>query len=104
MNAVFESIVRWEANYGISFGYPLPRGAIMHQNNLSLYQYKKQVKDLKDKCLIKYKRYVEFEYCEGYLQDSYFVQGWLLTDKGRETELFKQVLEEAQKQIEKMFG
>ena len=47
---------------------------------------------------------MEFEYCEGYLQDNYFVQGWLLTDKGRETELFKQVLEEAQKQIEKMFG
>lgn len=46
MNAVFEAIVWWEANYGLSFGYPLPRSAIMHEKGLNIYQYRKQIKEL----------------------------------------------------------
>lgn len=88
MNAVFNSIVKWESNYAMSYGCPLSRSAIMRQNSLNLYQYRKQVKELKEKDLIKYERYIERVYCEGFLQDVYFVQGWLLTDKGRNTELF----------------
>ena len=88
MNAVFNSIVKWESNYAMSYGCPLSRSVIMRQNNLNLYQYRKQVKELKEKGLIKYERYIERVYCEGFLQDVYFVQGWLLTDKGRNTELF----------------
>lgn len=49
--------------------------------------------------MIKYERYIERVYCEGFLQDVYFVQGWLLTDKGRNTELFKQTLAEAEKRV-----
>lgn len=37
MNAVFEAIVWWEANYGLSFDYPLPRSAIMHEKGLNIY-------------------------------------------------------------------
>lgn len=104
MNAVFEAIVWWEANYGLSFGYPMPRSAIMHQEGLSLYQYKKQIKELKQSGLIEYKRYMEYDYCEGYLQDSYLVQGWILTGKGRETEEYKKASIEAQEIFEKHFG
>ena len=100
MNAVFNSIVKWESNYGMSFGRPLSRSAIMRQNSLNLYQYRKQVKELKEKGLIKYERYIERTYCEGFLEDVYFVQGWLLTGKGRNTELFKQALEQAEKRFE----
>lgn len=99
MNAVFKSIVNWESNYAMSYGCPLSRSAIMRQNSLNLYQYRKQVKELKEKDLIKYERYIERVYCEGFLQDVYFVQGWLLTDKGRNTELFKQTLAEAEKRV-----
>lgn len=100
MNAVFKSIVNWESNYAMSFGCPLSRSVIMRQNNLNLYQYRKQVKELKEKDLIKYERYIERTYCEGFLEDVYFVQGWLLTGKGRNTELFKQALEQAEKRVE----
>lgn len=100
MNAVFNSIVKWESNYAMSYGCPLSRSVIMRQNNLNLYQYRKQVKELKEKGLIKYERYIERTYCEGFLEDVYFVQGWLLTDKGRNTELFKQALEQAEKRVE----
>lgn len=100
MNAVFKSIVNWESNYGMSYGCPLSRSVIMRQNNLNLYQYRKQVKELKDKGLIKYERYIERTYCEGFLEDVYFVQGWRLTRKGRNTELFKQALEQAEKRVE----
>lgn len=100
MNAVFNSIVKWESNYAMSYGCPLSRSVIMRQNNLNLYQYRKQVKELKEKGLIKYERYIERTYCEGFLEDVYFVQGWLLTDKGRNTELFKQALEQAEKKVE----
>ena len=96
MNAVFKSIVNWESSYGC----PLSRSVIMRQNNLNLYQYRKQVKELKDKGLIKYERYIERTYCEGFLEDVYFVQGWRLTRKGRNTELFKQALEQAEKRVE----
>ena len=58
MNAVFEAIVWWEANYGLSFGYPMPRSAIMNQEGLNLYQYRKQIKELKEKGLIEYTRYM----------------------------------------------
>lgn len=100
MNAVFKSIVNWESNYAMSYGCPLSRSVIMRQNNLNLYQYRKQVKELKDKGLIKYERYIERTYCEGFLEDVYFVQGWRLTRKGRNTELFKQALEQAEKRVE----
>lgn len=46
MNAVFEAIVWWEVNYGLSFGYPLPRSAIMHEKGLNIYQYRKQIKKI----------------------------------------------------------
>lgn len=100
MNAVFKSIVNWESNYAMSYGCPLSRSVIMRQNNLNLYQYRKQVKELKDKGLIKYERYIERTYCEGFLEDVYFVQGWRLTSEGRNTELFKQALEQAEKRVE----
>lgn len=100
MNAVFKSIVNWESDYAINFGCPLSRSVIMRQNSLNLYQYRKQVKELKEKGLIKYERYIERVYCEGFLQDVYFVQGWLLTSKGRDTELFKKALEQAEKRVE----
>lgn len=54
MNAVFKSIVNWESNDAMSFGCLLSRSVIMRQNNLNLYQYRKQVKELKEKDLIKY--------------------------------------------------
>ena len=73
MNAVFNSIVKWESNYAMSYGCPLSRSVIMRQNNLNLYQYRKQVKELKEKGLIKYERYIERTYCEGFLEDVYFV-------------------------------
>ena len=100
MNAVFNSIVKWESNYAMSYGCPLSRNVIMRQNRLNLYQYRKQVKELKEKGLIKYERYIERTYCEGFLEDVYFVQGWRLTRKGRNTELFKQALEQAEKRVE----
>lgn len=103
MNTVFNSIVKWEANYGMSFGCPLSRSVIMRQNRLNLYQYRKQVKELQGKDLIKYERYIERVYCEGFLEDVYFVQGWRLTGKGRNTELFKQALEQAEKRFENIF-
>lgn len=34
MNAVFNSIVKWESNYAMSYGCPLSRNVIMRQNNL----------------------------------------------------------------------
>ena len=100
MNAVFNSIVKWESNYAMSYGCPLSRNVIMRQNKLNLYQYRKQVKELKGKGLIKYERYIERTYCEGFLEDVYFVQGWRLTSEGRNTELFKQSLAEAEKRVE----
>ena len=100
MNAVFNSIVNWESNYAMSYGCPLSRSVIMRQNKLNLYQYRKQVKELKEKGLIKYERYIERTYCEGFLEDVYFIQGWRLTDKGRNTELFKQALEQAENRVE----
>ena len=101
MNAVFEAIVWWEANYGLSFGYPMPRSAIMNQEGLNLYQYRKQIKELKDNGLIKYVRYIERVYCEGYLEDCYFVQGWLPTDKGRQTELYIKISDEEEERMKK---
>ena len=101
MDAVFECIAKWEANYGLSFGYPMPRSAIMHQEGLNLYQYRKQIKELKEKGLIEYTRYMEYDFCEGYLQDSYLVQGWLPTSKGRQTELYKEIAEAEEKRMEK---
>lgn len=35
MNAVFNSIVKWESNYAMSCGCPLSRSAIMRQNSLN---------------------------------------------------------------------
>ena len=104
MNAALEAIVWWEANYGLSFGYPMPRSAIMHQEGLSLYQYRKQIKELKQSGLIEYKRYMEYDYCEGYLQDSYLVRGWILTGKGRETETYKKASVEAEAILERFMG
>lgn len=104
MNAVFEAIVWWEANYGLSFGYPMPRSAIMNQEGLNLYQYRKQIKELKEKGLIEYTRYMEYDFCEGYLQDSYLVQGWLLTGKGKETEEYQKASLEAKEIFERSFG
>lgn len=103
MNAVFEAVVWWEANYGLSFGYPLPRSAIMHEKGLKLYQYRKQIKELKENGLIAYTRYIEYDFCEGYLQDSYLVQGWMLTEKGRETEDYQKASLEAKEIFERSF-
>lgn len=104
MNAVFDAIVWWEANYALSFGYPLPRSAIMYEKGLNLYQYRKQIKELKENELITYTRYMEHDFCEGYLQDSYFVQGWVLTRKGRKTEEYQKALLKAEEFFKSSFG
>ena len=104
MNAVFECIAKWETAYAMSYGSPILRSIILKRTGLNLYQYRKQIKELKDNGLIEYTRYMEYDFCEGYLQDSYLVQGWLLTGKGRETEEYKKASIEAQEILEKHFG
>lgn len=104
MNAVFECIAKWESAYLLHYGSPIFRSAILKSTGLNLYQYRNQIKELKDNDLIKYVRYMQRDYCEGYLEDCYFVQGWLLTEKGRQTELFKKIAEAEEKRMEKFFG
>lgn len=101
MNAVFECIAKWETAYALSYGSPMPRSAILKRTGLNLYQYRKQIKELKENDLIEYIRYIERDYCEGYLEDCYFVQGWLPTNKGRQTELYKKIAEAEEKRMEK---
>ena len=95
MNAVFECIAEWETAYALSYGSPILRSAILKRTGLNLYQYRKQIKELKENDLIEYVRYIE---------DCYFVQGWLPTNKGRQTELYKKIAEAEEKRMEKHWG
>lgn len=101
MNAVFECTAKWETAYAMSYGSPILRSIILKRTGLNLYQYRKQIKELKDNGLIKYVRYIERVYCEGYLEDCYFVQGWLPTDKGRQTELYIKISDEEEERMKK---
>lgn len=101
MNAVFECIAKWETAYAMSYGSPILRSVILRETGLNLYQYRKQIKELKENGLIKYVRYIERVYCEGYLEDCYFEQGWLPTAKGRQTELYKEIAEAEEERMKK---
>ena len=101
MNAVFECIAKWETAYAMSYGSPILRSVILRETGLNLYQYRKQIKELKENGLIKYVRYIERVYCEGYLEDCYFEQGWLPTGKGRQMELYKEIAEAEERRMEK---
>lgn len=101
MNAVFECIAKWETAYTLSYGSPILRSVILRETGLNLYQYRKQIKELKENGIIEYVRYIERDYCEGYLEDCYFEQGWLPTNKGRQTELYKKIAEAEEKRMEK---
>lgn len=109
MNAVFECIAKWETAYDFSYGSPILRSTILKRTGLNLYQYRKQIKELKDNDLIKYVRHIQRVYSDGYLEtpyleDCYFIQGWLPTDKGRQTELYKKIAEAEEKRMEKHWG
>lgn len=101
MNAVFECIAKWETAYALSYGSPILRSVILRETGLNLYQYRKQIKELKENGLIKYVRYIERDYCEGCFEGCYFEQGWLPTSKGRQTELYKEIAEAEEKRMEK---
>lgn len=101
MNAVFECIAKWETAYALSYGSPILRSVILKRTGLNLYQYRKQIKELKENGLIRYERYIERIYCEGYLEDCYFVQGWLPTSKGRQTELYVKIAEAEEERMKK---
>lgn len=101
MNAVFECIAKWETAYALSYGSPMLRSVILKRTGLNLYQYRKQIKELKENGLIRYERYIERIYCEGYLEDCYFVQGWLPTAKGRQTEVYIEIAEAEEKRMKK---
>lgn len=106
MNAVFECIAKWETAYALSYGSPMLRSVILKRTGLNLYQYRKQIKELKENGLIKYVRHIQRDYSDGYLEEPYlescyFVQGWLPTDKGRQTELYVKIAEAEEKRMEK---
>lgn len=62
MNAVFECIAKWETAYDFSYGSPILRSTILKRTGLNLYQYRKQIKELKDNDLIKYVRHIQRVY------------------------------------------
>lgn len=101
MNAVFECIAKWETAYTFSYGSPMLRRTILERTGLNLYQYRKQIKELKDNDLIKYVRHIQRDYSDGYLENCYFIQGWLPTEKGRQTEVYKKIAEAEEKRVEK---
>lgn len=106
MNAVFECIAKWET---ACYGSPILRSTILKRTGLNLYQYRKQIKELKDNDLIEYVRHIQRVYSDGYLEtpyleDCYFIQGWLPTDKGRQIEVYKKIAEAEKKEWKNIGG
>lgn len=97
--SVLSTIARHEADFVATQGYPCCKSIIIHRNRLNEYQYRKEIKILKEKGLIKFRRWIEHDESE-----YTFVQGWYLTDKGTETPEYQRACDDVNERMLKVFG
>lgn len=96
--SVLSTIANFQADFVSTCGYPCPKSVIIKENDLTDYQYSKEIKKLKDEGLIKFSRWVETdEY------DYYFIQGWYLTPVGKKTLEYKQAYARVRSNVKKCF-
>lgn len=96
--SVLSTIARNEADVIVSCGYPCCKSIIVSQNKLNECQYRKEMAILKQKGLIKFSRWIEHD------DELVFVQGWYLTDKGRESDEYQKACIEVDTRMKKIFG
>lgn len=97
--SVLQIIANFTADFVSTQGNPCPKSVIVGSLGLTDYQYRKEIKKLTEDGLIRFERWVEHdEY------DTFFIQGWYLTDKGRETEEYKKAHERVREVFKDVYG
>lgn len=91
----------------MNFGYPLPAKAFCEPLNISYYRARKYCKELQEEGLIEFIRdYIpdQFSY-EGELEcEGFFIEGWRITKKAEETQIYKDEYAREEKIRKECFG
>lgn len=78
--------------------YPYPSTCIKEVTGLSLYKVRKELHTLRDLGLVEVDRY-----CEVGEDRNYLISGWRVTDKGRQTEIYKRLDKEEADRVRECF-
>lgn len=78
--------------------YPYPARCIAECLNISLYKTRKELKRLKELGLVN-----SDHYCEVGEDGNYLINGWVITEQGRKTDIFKKCDEEEAERVRECF-
>ena len=99
-----EKIFRFLSNHATSAtswsGLPLSASNISHLLKISYYKCLKGLHELREQGLVRFER---FRHYDDYAEEYHNLGGWVITDKGEQTDMYKEEDEKNVEMIKKSF-
>lgn len=98
---VFRFLAKHLSSAAVYFWFPLSSKYISETLKISRYKCLKYLHELREQGLVKVARYRHFD---DYSEEYFLVCGWEITNKGKQTDIYREEKEKNDKIIEKFYS